>query len=57
MTKKAHDKSNDFGWVIIEVERLCEDGFLDTFQIHDPFVYIWETRFSWCSGKVAKLGG
>lgn len=36
MTKKAHDKSNDFGWVIIEVERLCEDGFLILFKFMIP---------------------
>lgn len=39
ITERPEDKSNDCGRAISELEQFTWNGFLNAFQIHDPFIH------------------
>ena len=51
MTERPHDKSNDCGRAISDLERFTWNKWLNIFQVKDLFMYQGGPRFSWCNGQ------
>ena len=54
MTKRPHDKSNDCGKDISNLERFTWNELLNFFQIKDIFIHQGGPRFSWNNGQVGR---
>lgn len=50
MTERPHDKSNDCGHAISEIEKSTWNGLLNAFQVQDSFQHEGGPRFSWSNG-------